>query len=276
MSDELEIEAPAASWRDSLPDDLKESSALKDVVDVDSLAKQFVDQGKFLGNAIRLPGEDATDEVRQEFRQRLLDKNVGLMETPNTEDAEAMDVFYKSLGKPDEASGYTRPENGLDDARFGLLSQAAHEAGISNKQFKSIVGKVIEADQQVMEGINGERETGLTQLRNDWGTAYDSKIKRASKVAELTGAPEGLVGAINDGKVDAATLKWLDGLGSSLGGEQAEMISQGAGGQTGMTKEEARERSTEIHQTLMTMKQSDPRYQGLMDKRMEYTKMYAG
>jgi len=52
------------------------------------------------------------------------------------------------------------------------------------------------------------------------------------------------------------------------------MISQGMGGETGVTKQEARERAAEIHQTLMDMNPADPRYKDLIDKRMKYTEMY--
>jgi hypothetical protein len=266
-------------WRDELPEDIRESTTLADIEDVSSMAKQFIDQSKFLGNSIRLPGEDATPEARAEFRKKLMDKSSGLMEVPNLEDAEAMETVFTSLGRPEKADGYEKPEidgAAFDKARFKRLSEAAHKAGISKKQFKDVMGEILTADAELVGSANTTRETDMAELRTDWGPAYEGKLQKAAKLAELTNAPAGLVKAISAGKVDAATLKWLDGLGASLGGETAELINQGIGGETGMTKSEARERSQEILETLTKMQQSDPRYQELLQKRMALMKIATG
>jgi len=271
MSEEQTTEI---NWRDSLPDTMQGATALQDVKSVESLAQQFIDQGKHLGNAIRIPGEDATTEDQQAFRQRLLDKNIGLMHTPDLTDDDAMGAIYDTLGRPKEATEYHRPEKGIDDARFTMIADLAHKAGISNKQFESVIGNIVAADNESLDASIAERETGLTELRSEWSTAYDSKIARAGKMAELTKAPQGLIDAIKAGSVDAGTLKWLDSMSESLGGENSEMISQVNDAQTGITKEEARERAGEIMRTIGDMPQSDPRYQGLLEKRLKFIEIY--
>ena len=92
-------------------------------------------------------------------------------------------------------------------------------------------------------------------------------------MAELTDAPGPLVDAIKNGGADAATLRWLDSLTSSLGGETAEMIKQGPAGSDKLTKEEARARADEIYNTMMELPPGDARYQQLMEKRVKYIKM---
>ena len=262
-----------SEWRESLPDEIRESETLKDIEDVGSLAQQFIEQSRYLGNSVRIPGEDADDAQRQEFRQKLLDKNLGLMEVPDPTNEEAMAAIYDTLGRPKEASAYDKPEVegvNIDSERFGKLAAAAHKAGISNNQFKSVVSEILSADAEMVGAGTQAREAGLAELRGEWGNAYDSKLAKAAKVAELTGAPAGLVAALGEGNTDAATLKWLDKLGSSLGGEAAELVSQMNGGDGKLTKLEAREKADEILKTMDNIPQGDPRYQQLMEKRLKY------
>jgi len=266
------------SWRDALPDDIRESDTLKDVADVGSLAQQFIDQSKYLGTSIRLPGEDANDEARAEFRQKLMDKNTGLMEVPNLEDADSMASIYDTLGRPKEAGDYDRPEvEGikLDDNKFTPITEAAHKAGISKRQFASIMNEALRIDAEAFQAESGKRNEDTKALKTEWGPAYEEKLATASKLAELTEAPEGLVNAIKEGTVDASTLRWLDKIGAQLGGEASEIINQGQGDNGAVTKSEALMRSQEILETLTDMNQSDPRYSELMKKRMSYMEIYA-
>ncbi len=261
------------SWRDELPEELRDSPTLKDVEDVGSLAKQFVDQASYLGNSLRLPGEDATDEARAEFRGKLIDKKLGLMEVPNLEDADAMAGIYTTLGRPEKSDGYTKPEvegAAVDDARFTVMATLAHEAGISDKQFSKVITGILQGDAELANTANMAREGELKGLREEWGTAYEMKVTRAAKLAELTGAPEGLIDAIKNNKADVTTLKWIDKLTESLGGEAAEMVSQGAGDDGKVTVMEAKARSQEILETLSAMSSADPRYDDLTKKRMHY------
>lgn len=267
------------SWREDLPEDIRESEALKDVEDVGALAQQFIDQGKHLGNSMRLPGENATPEARAEFRQRLLDKGVGLMEVPNLEDPDAMNTVYDSLGRPKTASEYDKPEvegGAIDDTRFNRIAEAAHKAGISKRQLTEVMGTVMAADGEMIATNQASRDEATSELKTEWGQAFDTKVSVVAKLAELTEAPSGLVDAIKSGTVDAGTLRWLDKLGAQLGGEAAEIINQGTGDSGKITKVEAMERSQEILETLTSMSQSDPRYGELMKKRMQYMEIASG
>jgi len=257
------------SWKDDLSEELAASPTLADVEDVESLASQFIEQASYLGNSIRVPGEDADAEALATFRKKLMDHSTGLMEIPNPEDDAAMQAVFASMGRPEKAGEYAKAE-GMDDKRFELLSEVAFESGISRRQFDKMVGKVMEADAALIDTASNEREGGLAKLRDDWGQAYDAKLAKAAKLAELTDAPAGLVKAVAAGQVDADTLRWLDKLGTSLGGETAEMIQQHSGDSTAMTKAEAGERANEIYQTMIKMPSGDPRYNELMEKRVKY------
>ena len=63
--------ATGESWLSSLPEELRSNPTLQDTKSVEALAKRFVDTKSALGASIRIPGEDASDEVRQEFYSKL-------------------------------------------------------------------------------------------------------------------------------------------------------------------------------------------------------------
>lgn len=267
------------SWKSSLPEEMQASPTLKDVESVESLAKQFIDQSSYLGNAIRVPGEDASSEDLQAFRQKLIDKRTGLMEIPNLEDEDAMQAVYNSLGRPETPDDYGVPEvegADIDENKLKAISEVAHQAGISRRQFDKLVKTVLEGDAQLVNSQKQARDDGIKALKEEWGDAYDGKLAKASKVAELTNAPSKLVEAIKANQVDAETLRWLDGVAESLGGEKSEMVKQAGSGDGTITPFEARERADEIFNKMMELPFGDPRYDQLMNKRLEYMKIASG
>ena len=121
------------TWRESLPDEIKESGALKDIPDVNTLAKSYVDAQSFIGRSIRIPGEDAGEDVRADFKDRL-SKVDGVGFIPTQESSkEEWDSFYGKLGRPDEVDGYNihRPENlpGDEQVERGFLEKM-HQVGL--------------------------------------------------------------------------------------------------------------------------------------------------
>ena len=97
-----------SDWRSSLPEDIRSAKAFDSVKDVNSLAKQFLDAQSHMGNSIRIPGEDAGQEAIDAFNQKLMNKT-SLMQRPET--PEDFDSVFKSMGKPEDASGYAVPED---------------------------------------------------------------------------------------------------------------------------------------------------------------------
>jgi len=262
--------AAIPNWKDSLPEDLR--GGMDKFNDVADLATSYSQLEKKIGSSIRPPSEEAGPEDWEKFRKSVMEKDPSLLALPDDPDSEVWDTVYKQLGRPEEASGYTIPEiEGLDisDDRLNFIREAAHKAGVGGRQFESVIGQILQADAEVMSGRESERLAGLEALHNEWGMAYDDKVARASKIAEATGAPKKLVEALSAGKADAATLKWLDSLGGSLGKEDAQIASQFGGSSDRMTPDEALARASEIMTKLDSMPPSDPAYQGLVKKRVE-------
>lgn len=114
-ADERSQTPPPADPFADLPGDTREWLKKREVKDPLAAAKLAHDQAKLLGNAIRVPGKNATEEERNEFLNKL--------------------------GRPAEAGGYEfkvpkdLPEEMPYDAeRAGRFRDAAHKMGLSQEQ----------------------------------------------------------------------------------------------------------------------------------------------
>lgn len=262
------------SWMSALPAEMQGNPTLQDVKSVEALAQRFIDTKSMVGNSIRVPGQDASTEDMAAFRQSLLDKNVGLMAVPNSEDAEAMQAVYKQLGMPDAADGYSRPENwaGMTDERYGHLSAIAHKAGISKGQFEQVVSALSTSDNEVSGKYAGEHQAGIDQLKGEWGGAYEQKVARATNIAKQLEAPPALQEAMANNQVDAATLRWMDSVAEKFGGEGNTLVND-PGMVSEHTPTELQERFDEITKRMFDMNPSDPQYKALQAKRLKYMEM---
>lgn len=215
-------------WKQGLPAELQTSPALKDVNDVGSLAKQFVDQQQFIGRSVRVPGEDAGADQMQQFYDDIASKVPGMMVKPNREDPDAMNAFYKTMGRPEEASGYEMPTvegAPVDEERAVMLKALAHKYGIGAKEFTGMIGEVLEMDKQGFEAHNAQIEATRTELKKEWGEAFDQREQAVLTAAKNSGAPKELVDAIETGKMRGESLKWLFGL-MSAGSETRNFAEQ--------------------------------------------------
>ena len=130
---------------------------------VGALAEGYVHlQNLTAGEKVYLPKEDASEE---EFNQ-----------------------FYKALGRPDEAKGYS-----VDSAKFGLeegaeetgmlqwFRAAAHKAGLTQKQFEDLTygfnDYAVGEHEQLIENNEQEYENTEMALRAKWGAKYDRNME---------------------------------------------------------------------------------------------------
>ena len=142
-------------WKDDLNDEMKVSPAFKDIGDdINDLAKNFLDAQSHLGNAIRIPGEDATPEAVAEFHTKLQARVPGLIPAASLEDAEATNQYLEALGKPKKADEYEMPEvNGvnIDPTRETVVRDTALALGLTKTQLKGLLTKMHESEAEGIE-----------------------------------------------------------------------------------------------------------------------------
>ena len=266
-----------SDWRSSLPEDIRSAKAFDSVKDVNSLAKQFLDAQSHMGNSIRIPGEDAGQEAIDAFNQKLMNKT-SLMQRPET--PEDYDSVFKSMGKPEDASGYAVPEDVAGS--YDHLRDLALSANMTNKQFESLVKSVSQLDATALETQQAQQQESINGVKKEWGAAFDQNSSQAVAALEATGAPDSVIEMAKAGNVDGQTLKWFHALSQKIGGGEGSNAVAENGGNQVMTPAEARAQLDEIMKNGFADKSgpywntNHPRHEDIRAKAMSLRKLRAG
>ncbi len=270
------------SWKEGLSEEYAASPAFKDIGDdINDLAKNFLDAQAYLGNAVRIPGEDASEEAVTEFHDKLRLKVPGLMFTPDLEDQDTVNGFLSKLGRPDKVDGYEMPAvDGIElgDDREKMIRESALKHGLTVKQVKGFLGDMFVADASTMEVANLSQEESLLGLKKEWGVTYDPKMKALKEGMLLSEAPEELTGALAANNMPPGIVKWLSGLFakfSSEGTALGDNDDKDVGNLELLDPMEAVTRAGEIRDKLMKgdVPQTSPEYKILLTKLLKYEKM---
>jgi len=155
-----EATATDSSWRDQLPDDLRDHQSLQNITDVGALAKTMIHAQSMVGaEKIPIPGKWATDDDWSEV--------------------------YGKLGRPDAATGYEYDfgEAEVDQDFVNGFSDVAHKAGLSDRQAKALAGWYMEqmpeaADPEaVSQNVEASKLEAVAELRKEYGNAFDDRVK---------------------------------------------------------------------------------------------------
>ena len=152
---------PAASFQDSLPEDLRGNPSLKNFNDVGSLAKSYVHAQRMVGaDKIPLPGNNSTDDDWSRV--------------------------YDKLGRPADIKDYdvSLPEIFEDDG----FRKSIHAAGLNQKQAASVAQFMQSQTEAANEKLNAYQEQAKldteTELRAEYGKAFGEKVQRAQATAK--------------------------------------------------------------------------------------------
>jgi len=185
------INQPAAgtppAWTAQLEPDLRSNEILTQQKTITDLGKSYLDLHGKSQNAIQLIGEDATDEDRA--------------------------TFFNKLGRPETPDGYelARPElpEGMpyDEAKEAQYRKIVHEAGLTKTQsarlYKALNEEYVENHKALQQQRMTYHDEQVTSLQTEWGNEYEGRAeKNAQFVAKIGGED---------------FTKWLDtsGLGDS-------------------------------------------------------------
>jgi len=259
-------------WVQTLPESMREWDEVKNSDSPEAFAKQIGDLRSHLGNSIRIPGEDAGEEDRKSFLEKLQNHVPELVPAVDLEDPEAVTTILRSMGLPETVEGYKMPDldtQGLevDQNRVDTMLPIMHKLGITQKQAAGLIEAVAELD--ITASLNAEKahKTELAELSEEWGVREDRRRDLVLSLATKTKAPEGLISAIKSGTVDAGTLRWMHGLVGQLSADGQEILNQHSDS-GGITKEEA---ESKISETMNNKAHpywvaSHPRHQAALDQ----------
>lgn len=251
------------TWRDNLPDEIKDAPGLKDVSDVSSLAKQFLDQQSYLGRTIRVPSGDALPEELKEFDDKIVDKSRGrLIKAPDLTKQEQSRDFLKSIGMPETPEDYGVPkmdfEANLPQEHITNIQTVAHDLGLTKEQYNKYITQTAKATSDMSTSDQKAYDDDVKGLRRDWGQDTDRRMKVGIQLANNLGLPQPFLDVANSNKLSGDWHKALYSLSEQLSGEKSELSSQ-AGGSGVETPIEMGARRDELQRRMgMLDKESTP------------------
>lgn len=192
----------------------------------------------------------AIDSYRNLEKLRGVPENE-LARIPKADDADGWKAFYSKLGRPENAAGYELPIPDGDDGAFAkTAAEWFHEAGLTPAQAKMLAGKNNEYIQSQVQAYNEQvaqqQEQELSQLKGEWGQAFDQNTEIARRAAKQFGINEDQMSKLEDSLGTKGLLQFFHNIGSKIG----EHPMQGGGNDSGfkLSPAAAKERINQLMQ----------------------------
>jgi hypothetical protein len=261
------------TWRDALPEPLRESPYIAKAETAEEAAQQLSDAAAWQGNSLRVPSPDSDDEAKATFLSKAVERIPGLMKVPEGDD---LVEFYSKIGVPEEAEKYGIPEIEnikFSDEEVGALKAFAKANNLTQPQLDALVnlnaGKLIEA-QEAQQALLAQEKVILTE---EWGTALDSRVQGIlAYLRSEKSAPEGMIKAFEDGHYTAADARFLFTVTEAMR-EGNEIAQQAQEPVAGVSPAEAKARMDELTGLMIGMPQTDSRYAVYNQERMDMAKV---
>ena len=162
-------------WTKVLPEELRENPSLQGFKSLQDLAKSLVNTKRMVGadkaRFLFAPNENSTPEERREF--------------------------YAKLGCPESPDKYQikLPAGAQADERMqAYFAKIAHERGLNNEQFQSLVDGYNAYQAELAQAGQLEAEAafdaGVKQLQQEWRGNYDDNLKIANRAVQEFGLSE--------------------------------------------------------------------------------------
>jgi hypothetical protein len=224
-------------YEEAMPEGLRDIPFLKDSSSPEEFRSRVENASQYMGNAVRIPGPDATEEHWSEFDQKLAEKVPGLLRA-DLDSEEGRAELMKRLGRPENAEEYGA------EGDSAWLADAALAAGLTKSQFASLVSGVAEiTDRRNQESAQTKAEK-LEGLFQEWGLSAAKKMEHIEGLAKLTEAPESVLNAIREKGLDAETYQWLDRLAQNF--SQAQNFKEDRNDPEALTPMEAEAQIQEL------------------------------
>jgi hypothetical protein len=161
-------ETPAVDFQSLIPAEYKEEKSLQNFTKMDDFVKSYLHSQKMVGlDKIPVPNKHATDEDWKEV--------------------------YKRLGSPEAADGYkySLPEgHAVPEETLKSFSEEAVKLGLLPNQADGIMKYYNEVINQGVteQSVKAEeaRSKAEQELRNEYGSTFDNRIKGAKNLATAT------------------------------------------------------------------------------------------
>lgn len=231
---------------ESLPESIRDWNEATEAKDINSFWDGMKSMRSKIGTGLYQPSEEAGTEDWGKFSNKAIELSNGrLIPKPDLEDKDQRKALFKSLGVPDEVSGYEFETiegfKGHDDIRKEFLTGIAKEFNLSKSQLKGLDKRIVEADLSAHKESQTAFNEELNDLKAEWGLATDDRIHSAKKVQKIffPHIPEGV-------DLSASEIKSFYNLYKQLNTESKEFQDQDHKDSGGMSKDDAAMKISEI------------------------------
>jgi hypothetical protein len=269
-------ETPPESWLDSIPEGMREAPFIKGADSLEVALGNIENAAQYMGNSIRIPGEEAGDEDRQAFITKVMEKAPQLMLKPDLNDETQAADFYKMLGRPETAEDYKYdPGEGNDvPENIKAFAEIAFNNGLNQAQFQKMVSSIMEGEAAQMEQTDEAQIADLRNLHAEWGMKFDENVRIIGNFLKLTDGPEVLQDMLKEGQMSTSEMKWLHNIASQTK-SAVELAQQPAGTVTVLTPDMAQ---ASIQEMLNNQKHpywnpADPGHKKAVERMVELQQM---
>lgn len=246
----------ASDWRAGLPKEMQENASLKKYTSIEALAGAYLNAQKIIGaEKIPVPGKHTTEE---EWK-----------------------AIFQKLGVPEKPEDYTvKFKEGFSvDEKFSKeFQQHAHKLGILPKQAQALADWFSDinmgSEQSVQAELKKQFETGVANLKKDWGNAFDLNVARANKALAELGGEEIVNHFLKRGYGgDEKVIRFLAKVGETLFGEHK--VVEGQGGSGVMTPKELDTEISRLQKEPAYFDKTHPNHKSIVEEVRElYAKRY--
>jgi hypothetical protein len=258
-----------SDWKEALPEALREAPYIAKAETAEEAVASLAHAAKIVGTSIRIPGEDASEDDRAAFYDKLGEVD-GVARLPTHDDEDGWNALMGKLGRPDEYTGYELPEVADFKWEEGMatdLRKYALESGLTNKQFKALASQLATQNKTEADASLQSLADARESLKLEWGDTLQSREELVRGWMSQSEAPAALQKLFDDKAIDNDTMNWLYKTANQFKGEVAPIAADGNGGAAPlMQPSEALEKIPQVIGDMLGMRDSDPRYRGLQQK----------
>jgi len=237
VSAEVEVaqsEVSSDDWRSAIPDEIRDHKSLSHINDIGALAKSYVHAQQMIGaDKVVLPSKSATQEE--------------------------IDEFYTRLGRPQEPAGYNLELNNapegvqIDEGVIDWFKQTAFQVGMTPQQAQTMLDAYNELTAQTVNMSQTQLESRVseveTELRREYGEAFDDKLALANGVLAEFGAQDLTEVQLADGSMlgdNPDVIRLLANLGTYITERVGEDSLEGVRTSGAMTPDDAMDKVREL------------------------------
>jgi hypothetical protein len=244
---------------------------LADVKDIPGLLKTTVNAQRMLGGSIRIPSEDAPEDVKAKFYEKL----AGVPGVAITSDESSL---RKSLGVPENPGDYkvdlsSLPEEiSIDQAEMDARLKHWHELGLSQAQVEREVQAWVADEQRGLEDWKNQNIEAEKALKAKYGAAYEEKMDRVNYVTNHVLSKEDVEYLRNTGALTKpGIVDMLATLGDQL--QDNGTIEAARRSRQAYTPDEAKERIADLESSAAYLDPYHPDHANLVQKRQKLYEM---